>query len=86
MIGVAPAGAEISTRPFQLVTGRTWRGSAFGGVKGRSELPGLVDAYMNKGQGPKVDECVTHQRGLADINDGFADMHVSVGFSRGFGV
>ena len=45
--GVAPAGAEISTRPFQLVTGRTWRGSAFGGVKGRTELPQLVDGMRN---------------------------------------
>lgn len=76
VIGVAPAGAEIATRPFQLVTGRTWRGSAFGGVKGRTELPGLVDAYLSKGKGPKIDECVTHQRTLAEINDGFGDMHV----------
>lgn len=80
IIGVAPAGAEISTRPFQLVTGRTWRGSAFGGVKGRTELPGLVDAYLSKGKGPKIDECITHQRDLKGINDGFADMHVSCPF------
>jgi len=73
IIGVAPAGAEISTRPFQLVTGRTWRGSAFGGVKGRTELPILVDDYL---QGKiKVDEYVTHSRTLADINKGFDDMH-----------
>jgi len=73
IIGVAPAGAEISTRPFQLVTGRTWRGSAFGGVKGRTELPTLVDDYL---QGKiKVDEYVTHSRTLAEINKGFDDMH-----------
>jgi len=73
IIGVAPAGAEISTRPFQLVTGRTWRGSAFGGVKGRTELPILVDDYL---QGKiKVDEYVTHSRTLAEINEGFHDMH-----------
>ncbi|KAI0824661.1 alcohol dehydrogenase [Trametes gibbosa] len=73
IIGVAAAGQEISTRPFQLVTGRTWRGSAFGGVKGRTELPGLVEEYL---QGKvKVDEYVTHHRSLADINEGFHDMH-----------
>ena len=47
IIGVAGAGQEISTRPFQLVTGRVWRGSAFGGVKGRSELPGIVERYLD---------------------------------------
>lgn len=47
IIGVAAAGEEISTRPFMLVTGRVWKGSAFGGIKGRSELPGLVDEYIN---------------------------------------
>ncbi|THH01884.1 hypothetical protein EW026_g914 [Hermanssonia centrifuga] len=73
VIGVAAAGQEISTRPFQLVTGRTWRGSAFGGVKGRTELPGLVEDYL---QGKvKVDEYVTHYRTLADISEGFHDMH-----------
>lgn len=75
VIGVAPAGAEISTRPFQLVTGRTWRGSAFGGIKGRTELPGLVDDYLNGKM--KVDEYVTHKRTLKDIQGGFEDMHVS---------
>ena len=55
IIGVAPAGAEISTRPFQLVTGRVWRGSAFGGVKGRTMLPGYVQKYMDGKL--KVDEC-----------------------------
>jgi len=73
IIGVAPAGTEISTRPFQLVTGRTWRGTAFGGIKGRTEIPGLVEDYL---QGKmKVDEYVTHQRTLQDINEGFHDMH-----------
>jgi S-(hydroxymethyl)glutathione dehydrogenase / alcohol dehydrogenase len=75
VIGVAPAGAEISTRPFQLVTGRTWRGSAFGGVKGRTELPGLVEDYLAGKM--KVDEYVTHNRTLGYINEGFHDMHVS---------
>lgn len=73
VIGVAAAGQEISTRPFQLVTGRTWRGSAFGGVKGRTELPGLVEDYL-AGK-VKVDEYVTHHRTLAEINEGFGDMH-----------
>jgi S-(hydroxymethyl)glutathione dehydrogenase/alcohol dehydrogenase len=73
VIGVAAAGQEISTRPFQLVTGRTWRGTAFGGVKGRTELPGLVEDYL---QGKlKIDEYVTHHRKFAEINDGFHDMH-----------
>jgi S-(hydroxymethyl)glutathione dehydrogenase/alcohol dehydrogenase len=75
IIGVAAAGQEISTRPFQLVTGRTWRGSAFGGVKGRTELPQLVDDYLEGKM--KVDEYVTHERTLGDINEGFHDMHVS---------
>jgi len=73
IIGVAPAGAEISTRPFQLVTGRTWRGSAFGGVKGRTELPQLVQDYLDRKI--KVDEYVTHKRTLKEINEGFHDMH-----------
>ncbi|KAF8607636.1 class III ADH enzyme [Ceratobasidium sp. AG-I] len=73
IIGVAPAGAEISTRPFQLVTGRTWRGSAFGGVKGRTELPGIVDDYL-AGK-IFVDEYVTHHRDLKEIQKGFDDMH-----------
>lgn len=73
VIGVAPAGAEISTRPFQLVTGRVWRGSAFGGVKGRTELPGIVGDYMNGKLW--VDEFVTHHRDLKEINEGFDDMH-----------
>ncbi|RXK35839.1 S-(hydroxymethyl)glutathione dehydrogenase [Tremella mesenterica] len=73
IIGVAPAGAEISTRPFQLVTGRVWRGSAFGGVKGRTELPGIVEDYMNRILW--VDEFVTHHQPLDKINEGFDDMH-----------
>jgi S-(hydroxymethyl)glutathione dehydrogenase / alcohol dehydrogenase len=73
IIGVAGAGQEIFTRPFPLVTGRVWRGSAFGGVKGRSELPGMVDQYM---QGDiKVDEMITHTMGLEDINKAFELMH-----------
>jgi len=73
IIGVAAAGQEISTRPFQLVTGRTWRGSAFGGVKGRTEIPGLVEDYLQKKV--KIDEYVTHHRKLDEINEGFHDMH-----------
>ncbi len=73
IIGVAGAGEEISTRPFQLVTGRVWRGSAFGGVKGRTELPGYVERYM-AGE-IKVDEMVTHTMPLDDINRAFELMH-----------
>jgi len=73
IIGVAGAGQEISTRPFQLVTGRVWRGTAFGGVKGRTELPGYVDQYMAGAL--KVDEMVTHTMPLADINKAFDLMH-----------
>lgn len=73
IIGVAGAGQEISTRPFQLVTGRVWRGTAFGGVKGRSQLPGYVEQYM-RGE-IKVDEMVTHTMGLEDINKAFDLMH-----------
>jgi len=73
IIGVAAAGQEISTRPFQLVTGRTWRGTAFGGVKGRTELPGLVEDYLNGKI--QIDEFVTHRRTLPELNDGFHDMH-----------
>lgn len=73
IIGVAGAGQEISTRPFQLVTGRVWRGTAFGGVKGRSQLPDYVEQYL-KGE-IKVDEMVTHSMGLEDINKAFDLMH-----------
>lgn len=72
IIGVAAAGEEISTRPFQLVTGRKWQGSAFGGVKGRTDLPGIVDRYM-KGQF-RVDDYITHAQDLDHINQGFDDM------------
>jgi len=73
IIGVAGAGQEISTRPFQLVTGRVWRGTAFGGVRGRSELPGYVDNYM-AGK-INIDDMVTHTMGLEDINKAFDLMH-----------
>ncbi len=73
IIGVAGAGQEISTRPFQLVTGRVWRGSAFGGVKGRSELPDYVERYL---QGEfKLDDFITHTMGLEAINEAFDLMH-----------
>ncbi len=73
IIGVAGAGQEISTRPFQLVTGRVWKGTAFGGVKGRTQLPGYVDKYMS-GE-IKIDSFVTHTMGLKDINHAFELMH-----------
>ncbi|MEM9103326.1 MAG: S-(hydroxymethyl)glutathione dehydrogenase/class III alcohol dehydrogenase [Pseudomonadota bacterium] len=73
IIGVAGAGQEISTKPFQLVTGRVWRGSAFGGVKGRSELPEYVERYIN-GE-IKIDEFVTHTMPLEDINKALDLMH-----------
>ncbi|QEY58480.1 S-(hydroxymethyl)glutathione dehydrogenase/class III alcohol dehydrogenase [Pseudomonas sp. C27(2019)] len=73
IIGVAGAGQEISTRPFQLVTGRVWRGSAFGGVKGRTELPGYV-AKSQSGEIP-LDTFITHTMGLDDINSAFDLMH-----------
>jgi len=73
IIGVAGAGQEIATRPFQLVTGRVWRGTAFGGVRGRSELPGYVDKYMDGGI--RIDEMVTHSMPLEDINRAFDLMH-----------
>ena len=73
IIGVAGAGQEISTRPFQLVTGRVWKGSAFGGVKGRSQLPGYVDRYMN-GE-IKIDEFITHDMPFEKINEAFELLH-----------
>lgn len=73
IIGVAGAGQEISTRPFQLVTGRVWRGSAFGGVRGRSELPSYVQRYM---QGEfRLDYFITHTMPLEQINEAFDLMH-----------
>ncbi|AGG34354.1 alcohol dehydrogenase [beta proteobacterium CB] len=73
IIGVAGAGQEIRTRPFQLVTGRVWRGSAFGGVKGRTQLPGMVEQAM-RGE-ISLDPFVTHTMGLESINDAFDLMH-----------
>ena len=73
IIGVAGAGQEISTRPFQLVTGRVWKGSAFGGVKGRTELPGYVERYM-AGE-IKIDEMITFTMPLEEINTAFDYMH-----------
>ena len=72
IIGVAEAGAEISTRPFQLVTGRKWEGSAFGGARGRSDVPKIVDWYMDGKI--NIDELITHRLKLEDINEGFALM------------
>jgi S-(hydroxymethyl)glutathione dehydrogenase / alcohol dehydrogenase len=73
VIGVAPAGAEISTRPFQLVTGRNWRGSAFGGARGRTDVPKIVDWYM---EGKiNIDDLITHTMTLERINDAFDLMH-----------
>jgi S-(hydroxymethyl)glutathione dehydrogenase/alcohol dehydrogenase len=71
--GVAAAGKEISTRPFQLVTGRVWKGTAFGGYKSRSGVPGLVEAYM-RGE-INVDSFVTHEMQLDAINDAFKLLH-----------
>ncbi|AZR32397.1 S-(hydroxymethyl)glutathione dehydrogenase/class III alcohol dehydrogenase [Xanthomonas vasicola] len=73
IIGVAGAGQEISTRPFQLVTGRVWRGSAFGGVKGRTQLPGMVEQSM-KGE-IDLDPFITHTMPLEEINEAFHLMH-----------
>jgi S-(hydroxymethyl)glutathione dehydrogenase/alcohol dehydrogenase len=69
IIGVAEAGAEISTRPFQLVTGRPWKGSAFGGARGRTDVPKIVDWYMDGKIA--IDPLITHKLKLAEINDGF---------------
>jgi S-(hydroxymethyl)glutathione dehydrogenase/alcohol dehydrogenase len=73
IIGVAGAGQEIRTRPFQLVTGRVWRGSAFGGVKGRSQLPGYVERYL-AGE-IRIDEMVSQELPLERINEAFDAMH-----------
>ena len=73
IIGVAPAGTEISTRPFQLVTGRVWRGTAFGGARGRTDVPKIVDWYM---EGKiNIDELITHTMPLDEINTAFDLMH-----------
>jgi S-(hydroxymethyl)glutathione dehydrogenase/alcohol dehydrogenase len=69
IIGVAPAGAEISTRPFQLVTGRVWKGTAVGGARGRTDVPRIVEWYM---EGKiEIDPMITHTMPLDKINDGF---------------
>jgi len=73
VIGVAPAGAEISTRPFQLVTGRVWKGSAFGGARGRTDVPTFVDWYMDGKI--EIDPMITHILTLDQINEGFDLMH-----------
>lgn len=73
IIGVAGAGQEISTRPFQLVTGRVWRGTAFGGVRGRTEVPRIVDWYMDGKI--EIDPMITHTMPLEKINDAFDLMH-----------
>jgi len=73
IIGVAAAGQEISTRPFQLVTGRNWRGTAFGGARGRTDVPKIVDWYM---EGKiQIDPLITHVLPLSEINAGFDLMH-----------
>jgi len=73
IIGVAPSGAEISTRPFQLVTGRVWKGSAFGGARGRTDVPKIVDWYMDGKI--NIDDLITHTMPLEKINDAFDLMH-----------
>src|ERR1019366_3205526 len=73
IIGVAGAGQEIATRPFQLVTGRVWRGTAFGGARGRTDVPKIVDWYMDGKIA--IDPMITHTMPLADINTAFDLMH-----------
>lgn len=73
VIGVAASGMEISTRPFQLITGRVWTGSAFGDWKSADDIPKLVDAYLNKEL--MVDEFITDTFGLDKINTAFDNMH-----------
>jgi len=73
IIGVAGAGQEISTRPFQLVTGRVWKGTAFGGARGRTDVPKIVDWYMDKKI--NIDDLITHTMPLEKINDAFDLMH-----------
>lgn len=73
IIGVAEAGKTIETRPFQLVTGRNWRGTAFGGAKGRTDVPKIVDMYMTGKI--EIDPMITHVMGLEEINTAFALMH-----------
>ena len=73
IIGVAGAGQEIHTRPFQLVTGRVWKGTAFGGARGRTDVPKIVDWYMDGKI--NIDDLITHKLSLEKINDGFDLMH-----------
>ena len=73
IIGVAGAGKEISTRPFQLVTGRSWKGVAFGGARGRTDVPSIVDMYMDGRI--QIDPLITHKMGIEDINKAFDLMH-----------
>ena len=73
IIGVAGAGQEIATRPFQLVTGRSWKGTAFGGARGRTDVPKIVDWYMNGKI--QIDPLITHTMALDDINNAFTLMH-----------
>jgi len=73
IIGVAGAGQEISTRPFQLVTGRSWKGTAFGGARGRTDVPKIVDWYMDGKI--NIDDLITHTMPLDKINDAFHLMH-----------
>ena len=73
IIGVAASGQEIATRPFQLVTGRVWKGTAFGGARGRTDVPRFVDWYMDKKI--EIDPLITHKLPLERINDAFALMH-----------
>jgi S-(hydroxymethyl)glutathione dehydrogenase/alcohol dehydrogenase len=72
-VGVAGAGKEIATRPFQLVTGRSWRGTAFGGARGRTDVPRIVDWYMDGKI--NIDDLITHKMPLEDINKAFDLMH-----------
>jgi len=73
IIGVAESGREISTRPFQLVTGRVWKGTAFGGARGRTDVPRIVDWYMDGKI--EIDPLITHTMPLDDINKAFDLMH-----------
>ena len=73
IVGVAASGQEIATRPFQLVTGRVWKGSAFGGARGRTDVPRIVDWYMNGVI--DIDSLITHRLPLERINDGYDLMH-----------
>jgi S-(hydroxymethyl)glutathione dehydrogenase/alcohol dehydrogenase len=73
IIGVAGAGQEIKTRPFQLVTGRVWKGTAFGGARGRTDVPKIVDWYMDRKI--NIDDLITHTMPLGEINRAFDLMH-----------